>query len=303
MERPVDTLHQRMQNDGHRPGDHRQDGWRDACGDVLPERVYEAVHDGVVLPAVDPREDRATRLYETHERLEPGLGIWHVMQYADRVDEVERTSSLCSRKRRVVDVALHHVRVRHLPDVRVRRVDGVAQVHAHYVASPVSRRVESVAAVAAAGVEHELAPEEVGLNRMDPVEKLRLVLVVELDELSPLPAKGGGRLLRHSREFRRKEAGHPVADRVAGTTSPADQFARRYLSVAVPLTLTQVKRNRTRWTREHPDQARLHPTLRATHRSDAPNGMSIRRRIGISDSKILRRSPFDHAGCRSFSVS
>src|SRR5712691_10040452 len=228
-----------------------------------------------------------------------------MVQDPDRVDEVEGSAVVRPRERRVVDVALDDVHVGHLSKVGVRGFDGIAQVHGHDLSRTVLPGVVGVPTVPATCVEHDLVAKEVGLNGMDPVEELRLVLVVELDELLPLPAESRGRPLDDRRQARGQQPRDAVAHGEPRGAGKADELARLDLAFAfgVGHRVAKLQPAAARWAREHVHQPRLHDGLRATHRSEAPKGMSVRRRIGISDSKILRRMPFDHAGCRSFSVS
>src|SRR2546430_12393671 len=120
---------------------------------------------------------------------------------------------------------------------------------------------------------------------MDPVEKLLFVLVVELDELLPLPTERRGRPFHHGGQVRWKQSRYAAPDCEARLAFHACQLcledlfgACRVLFRVAQLQLTAACR-----AREQVQQPRLHDALRATHSSDAPNGMSMRRRIGISD--------------------
>src|SRR5439155_27391355 len=187
IDREMKQKCQRPCNDGQ----HRR--WHSG-GQVGSDGVDEMVHHAVVFLAVDPGEDGATRAQETDQGLEAGLWIWQMVENSDRIDEVERSAFFAPREGRMVDVALDDVCVGQLADVGISSVDRIAKVHGDDLPGSVPARVVSVAAVPAAGVEHYLVSEEIGLDRIDPIEELRLVLVVELDELFPLPPESRRRL-------------------------------------------------------------------------------------------------------------
>ena len=305
MKRPVDALDDSLQRHRHRPGDDRQRRRAHAGGHALAERIDEAVHDPVVLVSVDPRKDGAARAQEPQQGFEAGLGIRQVVQDTDRIDEIERAGTVSPGKRRVVDVALHHVCVRHLAHVCVGGLDRIAEVHPDDFPRSIPRGIEGVPAVATARVKDDLVPKKIGLDGIDPVEELGLVLVVHLDELLPLPPESGRRPFDHRREARWQQARYPAANREQRRAGLAHQLASDDLGLAlrVGFRVAQSQLAAARRAPQQLDEPRLHDALRATHSSDAPKGMLVRRRIGISHWKTVRRIPFDHAGWRSFSVS
>src|SRR5260370_1573778 len=119
------------------------------------------------------------------------------MEDADRVDEIKRSRVPVGRpfERRVVDVALDHVGVRHAADVCVRGVHCGAEIHPDDLPGSIASRVVSVPAVSTTSVEDHLVAEELGLYGFDPIQKLSCVLVVQLGELLPLDSKSAAGFL------------------------------------------------------------------------------------------------------------
>ena len=92
-------------------------------------------------------------------------------------------------ERQLEDVALHDVRVWQVASERERRLDARAEVDADNVlCSPFGGEL-CVATFAAAALEDDFALKEFGLYRLQPAEKLRVILRVFLRKVRPLPAK------------------------------------------------------------------------------------------------------------------
>ena len=131
-----------------------------------------------------------------------------MVENPDRIDKVERSADRIPRERRMVDIALDHVRVWHLPHVGICSFDCLAEVHGNNLPRSIGSGVEGVPAVATTGVEHDFVAEEFGLDWMDPIKKLRFVLIVEFDKLLPLPPESSGRPFSHRRQARWKQSGY-----------------------------------------------------------------------------------------------
>src|SRR2546429_5987937 len=134
-----------------------------------------------------------------------------MMQNANRVDQVEGSPvTVGSLEGRMVNVALDHVGVRHAAYVCVRGVDRGAEIHPNDLFGSVTSRVVRVPAVSATSVENYLVAEELGLYGFDPIQKLSLVLVIELSELLPLEPEGAGGFLFYRRGVRWAGPGHAI---------------------------------------------------------------------------------------------
>src|SRR5216683_2062778 len=217
---------------------------------------------------------------------------------SNRVDEVEGAAGLRALEWRPVDVALHDMHVWRFPDVCVRGFDRRAEVHRDDISSTVARGIVGVTADPATGVKDDLVFEEAGFDRVNPIQELRLVKVMHLDELLPLPSERPGGALFERRQTWRDHTRDAAQDLVNASAPLTYQLASGDLirSPWIHLGATKLDGGEASGTSQEVDDPRLHPALRAIHRSEAPTGMSMRRSIGISASNIRRKIPFDHSG-------
>jgi len=111
--------------------------------------------------------------------------------------------------------------------VCVGGLDSGTEVHRDDLTSAVSRRVVRVTADPATCVQDHLLFEEGWFDRINPVQELRLVQLVHLDELLPLPSECGGRALLDRGQVRRHHAGDAPHDRKHCCAPLAYQLARR----------------------------------------------------------------------------
>ena len=78
---------------------------------------------------------------------------------------------------------------------------------------------------AATGVEHDLVAEARGVEGMDPVQELRFVLVVHLDEVTPLPSEGTRGVLGLVGEMVGQQSRDATSDRVPAPACLACELA------------------------------------------------------------------------------
>src|SRR5215813_7141387 len=166
------------------------------------------------------------------------------MQHPDRVGEVERTAIWGALEWWIVDVRLHDVSVRKPPEVAERRLDCSREVDADNLASAILCCEVGVASDSASRVEHHFPLEELGLEWVDPVQELLLVLRMHLYIVRPLPAKRARSLHLLRREIRGEQAWDSAIHRVTATAGPALQpglhdffaIAPAYVHLELPIT-------------------------------------------------------------------
>jgi hypothetical protein len=103
--------------------------------------------------------------------------------------------------------------------------DGVAQVHADDRARAPFGHGARMPPFAAAAFEHQLAAQEIGRDRRDPVQELLLVVRLDAIELQPLRAEIFRRLTLRRVVRHIGEAGHAAAYRIVRAATRAAQTA------------------------------------------------------------------------------
>src|SRR5262249_7862995 len=111
------------------------------------------------------------------------FGIRQVMQHADRVDEIKTLE----RKRRVVQIGLHHVNVSRL-SVSSRYFDCRSEIDGPDLGAVLAGVVREPS-IPATSVEDFLSRKEVGGVRLHVVEKLLFPLIVHFRKTMPLVTK------------------------------------------------------------------------------------------------------------------
>src|SRR5688500_10704643 len=98
----------------------------------------------------------------------------------------------------MINVRLHDVHVFEMTGSGKSCFHGRAQIDADYFSGAPTSGQQSVPALSASALEHNLALEKRGNYRGDPTEKLVRIETVAMCEMLPLPAEvfGGGSLVR-----------------------------------------------------------------------------------------------------------
>jgi len=134
------------------------------------------------------------------------------VQYADREGVVEHCLD-----RKPVDIALDDVCVLESTRVPERHVYGIAEVDRDHIRGAELGSQERVTAFATPAFQNGLPTEELGPNRMDPVQELLAIPVANLRVVRPLVAEGASRPAFGSGQDRGEpwNAAHDLVTRIA----------------------------------------------------------------------------------------
>src|SRR5262245_58991804 len=151
---------------------------------MFAERIDDVNDPAVVFAPVNPGRDRPARFDVFDQRIEAPARIGQVMEHADRERVIEAPL-----QRQTIYVSLNDVDVGQISRVEMGGLDRHAQVYSDHVTRSPQTREPGVAALAASAFEHDLVADIIPGDRRDPIQKLSLVMLLDMIEDKPLSAE------------------------------------------------------------------------------------------------------------------